>query len=284
MRWLKRLDEFFQVGGGLPRAAMRFLDRGDRHGKENSRLLDERGAFAGRTARQHFGDQDLLVELGQVQRLQSGGQRLVAQPARRFQPGVAALLQMRSQRRLIASRQIEKLAFHRPPNLAADPPHGLGRFCHQPLRAGDFIFETLGVAPRLLFQGEQPDIDAQQRLGDFILKFPADLLAFILLRRQHLVRQLPQAFLQFERILQTLPVVFAAFFEGVFHDLAPDDALVATGGWWRPVPPCAGPVSPFTLVKSILVCRAARWVSSIGVLASVKKISGPLGEPIFTVG
>ena len=81
----QRLDEFFQVDGGLPRAAMRFLDRGDRHGKENPRLLDERGAFAGRAARQHFRDQDLLVELGQVQRLQSGGQRLAAQPARRLQ-------------------------------------------------------------------------------------------------------------------------------------------------------------------------------------------------------
>ena len=79
VRWLKRLDEFFQVGGGLPRAAMRFLDRGDRHGKENSRLFDERGAFAGRAARQYFRDQDLLVEFGQVQRLQPGGQRLAAQ-------------------------------------------------------------------------------------------------------------------------------------------------------------------------------------------------------------
>ena len=92
-----------QVGGGLPRAAMRFLDRGDRLGKENSRLLDERGALAGRAARQHPGDQDLLVELGQVQRLQPGGQRLAAQSPRRLQARLRTLLQVRSQRRLIAS-------------------------------------------------------------------------------------------------------------------------------------------------------------------------------------
>ena len=53
---------------------MRFLDRRDRHGKENSRLLDERGAFAGRQPGNTLRDQDLLVELGQVQRLQPGGQ------------------------------------------------------------------------------------------------------------------------------------------------------------------------------------------------------------------
>ncbi len=98
----QRLDEFFQLDGGLPRAAMRLLNRRDRHGKENSRLLDERGAFACRAARQHFRDQDLLVQLGQVQRLQSGGQRLTAQPARRLQARLPALLQMRSQRRPIA--------------------------------------------------------------------------------------------------------------------------------------------------------------------------------------
>jgi hypothetical protein len=38
------------------------------------------------------------------------------------------------------------------------------------------FLEALGVAPGLLFQREQPDIDAQQRLGDFILKFTADFL------------------------------------------------------------------------------------------------------------
>ena len=58
------------------------------------------------------GDQGLLVELGQVQRLQAGGQRLAAQALRRLQARLPALLQVRSQRGLITSRQIEKLAFH----------------------------------------------------------------------------------------------------------------------------------------------------------------------------
>ena len=70
-------------------------------------------------------------------------------------------------------------------------PHGFSRLCHQPSRAGDFFLETFGIAPGFLFQGEQPDIDPQQILGDFILEFTADLLAFILLRTQHPVRQLP---------------------------------------------------------------------------------------------
>ena len=91
----QHLDDLIQVDGGLPRAAMRCLDRRDRLGKENPRLLDERGAFAGRAARQHFRDQRLLVELGQVQRLQSGGQRLASQSSRRLQARRLALLQMR---------------------------------------------------------------------------------------------------------------------------------------------------------------------------------------------
>ena len=47
------------------------------------------------------------------------------------------------------------------------------------------MLESCGVVPGLLFHGEQPDIDAQQSLGDFILEFMADLVTFIFLRRQH---------------------------------------------------------------------------------------------------
>ena len=108
----QRLDEFLQMDGGLLRAAMGFLNRGDRRGKENPRLLDERGALAGRAARQDFRDQGLLVQLGQVQRLKSGRQGLAPQSSRRLQARLAALVQMRLQRRPIASRQIEDVAFH----------------------------------------------------------------------------------------------------------------------------------------------------------------------------
>ena len=71
------------------------------------------------TARQQFGDQSLLVELGQIQRLQPGGQRLAAHAARRLQAGLPALLQVGAQRRLITSRQIEEFAFHTFPNSRA---------------------------------------------------------------------------------------------------------------------------------------------------------------------
>ncbi len=163
---------------------------------------------------------------------------------------------MRSQRRLIASRQGEELAFHTLPEFAGDPPHGSGRFYHQPLRAGDFILESLGVAPGFLFQREQPDIDAQQSLGDFILKFMADFLAFILLRRQHLVRQLPQTFLQLQGLLQQPGVVFSAFLEGGFHALAPDDAplqLTVGGGQFQ-----RAPVQRRRSAGSSQFCSAAR--------------------------
>ena len=67
----------------------------------------------------------------------------------------------------------------------------------------------------------------------------ADLMAFLLLGRQHLVRQLPQTFLELQGILQQPGVAFAAFLEGGFHDLAPDDAppqLAVGGGQFHGAP------------------------------------------------
>ena len=205
--------------------------------------------------------------------------------ARRFQAGLPALLQVRSQRRLVASGQFEKLRFISCQIHAATRRTDSRRFYHQPLRAGDFIFETLGVAPGLLFQGEQPDIDAQQSLGDFILKFAADLFAFILLRRQHLMRQLPQTFLQLQRFLQQFGVVLPPLFlRAASTTLAPDDAplqLAVGGGQFLRAPAqrrhSAGSIQ-------LLLCRAARCVSSIGVLASVKKISARLVNPFLLLG
>ena len=88
----QHLDDLIQVDGGLPRAPMNCLHRGNRLGKESPRMLDERGAFAGHATWQHLGNQDLLMELGHVQRLQTGGQRLLAHAARRFQPPSRTLL------------------------------------------------------------------------------------------------------------------------------------------------------------------------------------------------
>lgn len=92
--------------------AMRLPDRGNPRHKENPRLLDERGAFAGRAAWQHFGDYGLFVEPCQVQRLQPGGQCLTAESSCRLQVRLLALLQVRSQRDLIASRQVGEFALH----------------------------------------------------------------------------------------------------------------------------------------------------------------------------
>ena len=81
--------------------------------------------------------------------------------------------------------------------------------------------QAFGIDPSLLFQGEQPDVDAQQSLRDFILKLKTDLLSVLLLRRQNLVGQLPQTLLQLQGFPQQPGVVFPAAFEGGFYDSAP---------------------------------------------------------------
>ncbi|MCL5096021.1 MAG: hypothetical protein M1608_00495, partial [Candidatus Omnitrophica bacterium] len=62
--------------------------------------------------------------------------------------------------------------------------------------AGNLFLEVAGVDRGLLFQRQQPDIDAQQSLGDFIMQIAADPLSFVLLRRQNLVGQALQMLLQ----------------------------------------------------------------------------------------
>ena len=166
------------------------------------------------------------------------------------------------------------------PNLPGDPPHGPRRFYQQSPRAGDFILDNLGVVLGLLFQLEQPDIDAQQRLRDFILKFQADFLALFFLRHQHLVRQLPQTFLQLQGFLQQLAVVFAADLEGGFHALAPDDAALQLAVGRGQFPRAPARVS-FNRLKCILLCRAARCVSTIGMMASVKNNSARSMNPFL---
>ena len=112
-------------------------------------------------------------------------------------------------------------------------------FSHHLLRAGDASLEALGVERGLRFQGRQPDIDARQGLGDFIMQFAADLLALFLLRRQKLAGQMPQLFLHLPRLLQQLAVVLLAFPEGFLHRLALGDFLFQLpvgGGQFRAAP------------------------------------------------
>ena len=88
----QHFDNFIQVEGGLPHVMMSFLNRDDRLGEKSPRPPDERAAFAVRNAGQHLGHQDLFMEPGNVQRLQSGGRRPPAQAASRPQVRLPALL------------------------------------------------------------------------------------------------------------------------------------------------------------------------------------------------
>jgi hypothetical protein len=78
----------------------------------------------------------------------------------------------------------------------SEPVYAFDRPMHQPLSAGNLIPEATGVDRSLFFQRQQSDVDSQQSLRDFILEIAADLLAFVLLRRENLVGQVPQMFLQ----------------------------------------------------------------------------------------
>ena len=77
-----------------------------------------------------------------------------------------------------------------------EPFYAFYRFIHQPLRADNLFIEAAGVEGGLLFQCQQADIDAQQRLGDFIMQVAADLFSLVLLRRQKLVGQALQMLLE----------------------------------------------------------------------------------------
>jgi len=78
----ERLDDVAQIGSRLVRAGVRLLERNDRLGKKASRPLDEGVPFGRRATGQEFADERLLVQLGQVERLQPGRQRLTAHPPR----------------------------------------------------------------------------------------------------------------------------------------------------------------------------------------------------------
>ena len=70
------------------------------------------------------------------------------------------------------------------------------RLIRQPLRAGNVFFEALGIDGGFFFQSQQSDIDSQQSLANFILQIATDLFSFVFLRRQNLMGQMPQMFLQ----------------------------------------------------------------------------------------
>jgi hypothetical protein len=97
--------------------------------------------------------------------------------------------------------------------------HNRGGFYHCLLGAGDVLLESFRAAPRFLLQREQPHIDAQEPLRDFVLKLLADLFAVIFLRRQNPVCEESQAFLELKRLIQALFVQDAPLLVGVLHFL-----------------------------------------------------------------
>ena len=115
---------------------------------------------------------------------------------------------------------------------AGGPAHDRSRFYQQPLRAGDFILKSFGLAPRLLFQRQQVDVDPQQSLDDVRLKRPAGALAFIFLRCQKPTRELSETFLKLKRP----PPIFCEV-PGAFrrHPPVPDAGRcpVAAAAWRR---------------------------------------------------
>jgi hypothetical protein len=112
------------------------------------------------------------------------------------------------------------------PNFAGHVAHGSHRLYHHLPSAGDFLLESFNLTPGFVFQGQQPDVDGYEGLRDFILKLPADFLAFSLLCCQQPMGKLPQTLLQLERFCQTFTVQLRALFEGNFHNLAPDQAAL----------------------------------------------------------
>ena len=83
---------------------MRPLERGDDPGKKSARMSDQRFPGAVRVAWQNQGNQRLLVNPGQVQRLQPQGHGPASQFLRRRQTRLGILLKVFPQRRLILSR------------------------------------------------------------------------------------------------------------------------------------------------------------------------------------
>lgn len=94
----------------------------------------------------------------------------------------------------------------------------------------------MGVSPRLHSEREQPHVDPQERLRDFILEFTADRFSFVFLSGQQPVRQLAQSFLQTKRFFQTFVVQLPTLLVRVLHGLSLDDSplqLPVGGGEFR---------------------------------------------------
>ena len=92
-------------------------------------------------------------------------------------------------------RDRSEIIQHRRAQFTRELMHDVDRFFHQLLRAGDVAVKTLGVAPPILLQSGEADVDARQSLGDDIVQLATDALALFFLRVQNLTGEIPQLFL-----------------------------------------------------------------------------------------
>ena len=76
------------------------------------------------------------------------------------------------------------------------------RVFHQPLSASDFLLEVPERGWRFPAQGQELEIHADQGLGDLVMQFAADALAFFLLHLENPVGQAAQLLLHLARLIQ----------------------------------------------------------------------------------
>jgi hypothetical protein len=101
--------------------------------------------------------------------------------------------------------------------------HDIERFLHHAVQAGNFALQGFGVAGGLMGEGRHGDVDADEGLGDDVMQFAADALAFLLLGVQNLMGQLAEPLLLQLRMLEQLALELLTPVEGALHRLTAGD-------------------------------------------------------------
>ena len=114
---------------------------------------------------------------------------------------------------------------------AREPVHGVDRIFHEPLRLADLLHQVLDVDPRLHLEGGEMNVDADQRLDDFVMQLPADALALLLLGEEKLAGEMAQLLLHVQRLLEELNIVRLAFFQGLLGLVAARRFPLLTSCW-----------------------------------------------------
>ena len=191
----QRLDEFFQLDGGLPRAAMRLLDRGDRHGKENPRLLDERARRAAGQPGNTSATRICSCSLARSSVCSPAASAWPPSPRADSRLACRPCFRWARQRRPIAAGKIEEFAFHGFPILRP-----ACRTDRADFTTSRWVLAISFLSPAVLLRASCFKVSRRTLMPSSVwaissLQLAADLHAFFLLRLQHLMRQLPQTLL-----------------------------------------------------------------------------------------